>query len=447
MLAVRLSMAAMVAVLVAGLSHAQTVDEIRTQWQSLRRFQSPPVGQWLAVAADDYSGTTSTSPADPEQAEKLSQLAHKAAELGEAALAIRLATEAVDADPNCESARLALGYERYEDRWLTAYGVRMAKRGQVWNADYGWIEPEDLARYQAGERPMRRRWVSAEVDAEAHREIEEGWQIRTDHFVVTTNHSLEAGTHLAAKLEQLYQVWLQLFADFAIDNSELLDRFEKHRVPGVRSRPFQVVFHRDRDQYNRQLLRRQPLIGKTIGIYFDHQREAHFFHSTEFSIDSTLLHESVHQLFQESDSARRDPGTKHNFWAIEGVACWFETLAPVAAEQGERLFTIGTPTAGRLPGARLRLVEQGYHVSLAELVSLGKNDLQQRSDLAPLYGEATALAAFCLQTPPRHRSFVEYLQQVYAGKDDSTTLAELMGASYPELDAEFQQFVRQLPAE
>ena len=435
------------ALMVATVLHAQSVDEIRSQWQPLRRFQSPPIGQWLAVAADDYSGTETTQPADAERAAKLSELAHQAAEQGEAALAIRLATEAVDADPDCESARLVLGYEKVDGRWLTAYGVRMAKRGLVWNSTYGWIEPEDLPRYEAGERPLRRRWVSMEVDAEAHREITEGWQVRTDHFNVTTNHSLEAGVQLAAKLEQLYQVWLQLFADFAIDQGELTDRFEKHRVPGVRSRPFQVVFHRDRDQYNQQLRSRQPMIDKTIGIYFDQQREAHFFYTQEFSIDETLFHESVHQLFQESDRARRDPGLRSDFWVLEGVACWFETLAPAAAEQGQRIMTIGTPGAGRLPAARRRALAEGYYIPLAELTTMGKNDLQGRTDLVPLYSQATGLASYWLQTPDRQRVLVEYLRQVYAGKAKPATLAELAGQAYPEIDGEYHQFLRQMPAE
>jgi hypothetical protein len=429
----------------ASAAHAKTVEEIRTEWESLRSYDTLDCGQFVLVAPDDYTGTESTKPAEPERAAKLSALAHEAAKLGEAALAIRLATEAVAADPNCEPARLALGYEKHDGRWLTAYGVRMAKRGLVWNSKYGWIDPADVSRYDAGERRRNRRWVSEEIDGAEHADIAKGWTVRTDHFNVTTNHGLEAGVALAGKLEQLYQLWLSLFADFAIDDGELRDRFERHRVPGVRSRPFQVVYHQSQDAYNKHLVSRQPRIAETIGIYFDHQREAHFFFSEEFETDPTLFHESVHQLFQESGTARRDPGLRDNFWAIEGVATMFESLTEQRSDEGDVYYTIGTPEAGRLPAARRRLLDEGYRVPLADLVTLGKTDLQTRPDLAPLYGQMAALATWWMQTPERQQEFVEYLAKVYAGDAEPATLAALSGKTYAALDAEFREFLEQLP--
>ncbi len=394
-----LSVLPFLACLIARATYAQSVDEIRAEWQALRLHPPLEFGEVLRVAADDYTGATANRPPDGGRAAKLADLARQAAELGAAALALRIATEAVDADPDCEPARLALGYEKHDGRWLTPYGVRMAKRGLEWNATYGWIDPEDLARYEAGERRHRRRWISAELDARQHATIADGWQVRTDHFNVTTDHSLEAGVRLASKLEQLYQVWHQLFADFAIDDYELGNRFENHRVPGVRSRPFQVLYHRSRDGYSQALASRQPRIAETIGIYFDHQRKAHFFYSEDTTTESTLFHESVHQLFQESGPSRRDPGIQNNFWAIEGVACWFESLVRHTSEQGDVFFTIGTPTAGRLPAARQRLLVDGYRVPLAELVGLGKFDLQGRGDLGQLYSQMAGLATYLMAEP------------------------------------------------
>lgn len=432
--------------LTAHESVAQSADEIRAEWRSLRSYDAPAAGQFVLLAPDDYTGNIA-APADAERASKLSHLAQQAANIGQAALAIKLATEAVAADPACVPARKALGYEHYEGRWLTAYGLRMAKRGLQWNANYGWIDQADIKRYELGERQHRSRWVSAQVDAQQHATIDRGWQIRTDHFLVTTNHSLQAGVQLAAKLEQLYQVWLQLFADFNIDKNELRDRFKLHRVSGVRSRPFQVVYYSNRDEYNQALLSRQPRIAETIGIYFDHQREAHFFFTDEYSTNATLFHESVHQLFNESKQARRDPGLHSNFWAIEGVATWFESLTRHDDSQGRCFYTIGTPEAGRLPDARRSLLEQGYRIPLAELVTLGKTDLQSRSDLAPLYSQAAGLSAFLMSNNERQARFVEYLRQIYATQAEPATLSTLCGKPYAELDAEYRQFLENLPAE
>lgn len=424
---------------------AQSVDDIRAEWRGLQRFESEGGGQLIRIAADDYTaGAVSTRLADPERAAKLAKLAYKAADIGEAALAIRLATEAVDADPDCEPARLALGYEELNGRWVTPYGARMAKRGLKWNATYGWIDPNDLERYQAGERRYRRRWISRELDAKHHATIENGWQVRTDHFNVTTNHSLEAGVELAAKLERLYQIWHQLFADFSIDDGELRDRFDHHRVPGVRSRPFQVIYHRSQDEYNRALVRRQPRIAETIGIYFDHQREAHFFYSGDIETDATLYHESVHQLFQESDRARRDPGMENNFWAIEGIACWFESLQSHEESDGEVFYSLGTSTAGRLPAARQRLLVDGYRVPLADLVTFGKPDLQSRSDLGPLYSQMAGLASYLMADDQRAAAMIAYLEQIYTDKAEPSTLAEITGRTYADLDDGYREYLQQL---
>jgi len=42
-------------------------------------------------------------------------------------------------------------------------------------------------------------------------------------------------------------------------------------------------------------------------------------------------------------------------------------------------------------------------------------------------------------------AFVRYLQAVYAGHDSASTLAELTGSSYSELDAAYRRFIESLP--
>lgn len=428
---------------------ADSLEAIHRQWQQLRDAGdiAPAFGELVFIAPDAYSakGATAGLPSSAAQrttTQQLFELAERAAQLGEAALALRLATEAVHADPACEPARRALGYERHDGQWLTPYQLRMAKRGEVWHGKYGWIAPDDLPQYEEGRRKHRGRWITSDVDARLHSDIRQGWQVRTDHFNVTTNHSLEAAAGLAAQLEQLYQVWQQLFADFHLDDRKLRDRFAQGRVPGVRARPFQVVFHRSRDEYNAALRSRQPRIAETIGIYFDHQREAHFFAADDGIDRPTLYHEAVHQLFFESVRATRDPGRDDNFWAIEGVALWFESLRRHETERGLH-FTIGEPDAGRLPAARQRRLVDGYRVPLAELVAFGKRDFQERTDLAPLYSQAAGLGHFFVQTPEFRPAFVAYLGQIYAGRAEPATLAELTGRDYAELDTQYEAFLRE----
>jgi hypothetical protein len=221
--------------------------------------------------------------------------------------------------------------------------------------------------------------------------------------------------------------------------------FAKERRPRRQVRPFRVYYHRTKDEYVAALRHRQPRIAETLGIYFDTHREAHFFAGPQ-DYAATLYHEAVHQLFQESRNAARQVGGTHNFWVIEGAATYFETLTEHSDPHAGLYFTVGVATAGRLPAAGERL-KDGFYVPLAELTRFGKDDVQRHPDIAKLYSQATGLTAFLMhsQNGRFREPLVDYLNAVYAGRDDHESLTETTGRSYSELDAEYRRFMESLP--
>ena len=110
-----------------------------------------------------------------------------------------------------------------------------------------------------------------------------------------------------------------------------------------------------------------------------------------------IIHEAVHQLFQESRSAARRLGRSHNFWILEGIATYFETLTEHGGPEVGRYYTVGQTSAGRLPSARRRLMDDGFYLPLGRFVRLGKSDLQRHADIAKLYSQGAVLAAFLMQ--------------------------------------------------
>jgi hypothetical protein len=381
-------------------------------------------------------------------------------------LAFQWVTEAVRENPAHAEGRRVLGYERHDGRWLTAYGVKMFAAGKVWDAERGWIAVKD-AKSSAAEYTINPR-----ADAARHTDIKNGWQVRTDHFLVTTNHSLAAGAELAARLERLYQIWRQLFAGFYYSEKEVRGLFAGERIARTQMRPFRVFYYRNREEFVEALRRRQPRIAETLGIYFDNIREAHFFAtesmdaaaggSLEASSNSsssssavgatggppvaTLYHEAVHQLFQESKPTARRIGAMANFWVVEGVANYFETLTEHVDPRAGLYYTIGEATAGRLPAARQRL-RDGFYIPLAELTELNQDEVQRHPEIAKLYSESTGLAAFLVDGENgRYREpLVRYLQAVYAGRDSAATLSEVTETSTTELDAQYRPFMESLP--
>jgi hypothetical protein len=391
------------------------------------RAQAPQLGSLLFVPSDIYNAGDAAPPTiDAAAAENAFAQAKQAVAEGRVSDAFRHASAAVTLDPNHADARRLLGYQRVGDHWAGGHAQQMLKAGQQWSREFGWVRTRDLPNYERGLRPTGGRWVSPEQDAQLHARIERGWAIRTDHFLVT-----------------LFQLWRQLFGEFAATAEELQVRLDGKETAGYLRKPMRVVYYRSREEYNDALQRIQPQIDVTLGIYLDLQRQSHFFAGPEQD-PGTIAHEAVHQFFYES-AARptRRLATVANMWAVEGVACYFESLAP----KGTNAFTIGAADAGRLQAARHRRMVDNYYVPLAELAALGVTEMQERPDLPRLYSQSAGLASFFIDgANGRYRpAFRELLAAIYAGRDEASTLQTTAGVPLEQLDREYGEFMKGLP--
>jgi hypothetical protein len=446
-------------------AHRNLVDQYTVK---TGRPADPAHGELLFVVANQYcpvpGKSGELSPVDRRYVTELFALAQRAAESGHTSVALQWATEVVYCDPNHAAARRILGYEQHAGQWLTPFALKMADRKKAWHPQFGWIGVRDFSRYERGQRRVGNQWVTAEVDARRHQTIETGWRIRTDHFLVTTNHSLEAGAELATRLEGLHQVWRQLFAAFYLSKREVRQLFAGNRNPPQRSKPFHVIYYRDHQQYVEALRQRQSQIGKTLGIYFDNLGEAHFYagqnngssqasrgqpsplQSLPDHALATLYHEAVHQLFHESRKAAQHVGQVANFWVIEGVATYFESLAQHVDSSAHPYYTIGTATAGRLPAAVERAVRDQFYLPLADLTRFGTLDLQRNPDIHQLYSQSAGLVTFLMHAREGayREPFVQYLLDVYAGRDNGASLAESTGQTSAELDRQYLEFLQSM---
>ncbi len=373
-----------------------------------------------------------------DQADALFDLARRAMRAKRASLAFDLALAAIRENPDHEAIRRLLGYQEHLGQWHTLYEIGRLRAGQVWHERFGWIPKSYVDRYEQGQRYCRGRWISAEEDARLHGDIRSGWDIRTEHYIIRTNHSLEAGVELGRKLEELYDVWRQLFVRFYADEAQVAALFAGGRRsrPAAR-RPHSVVYFRDREDYVRGLRAGFPNIELSIGVYADKMRRAYFHAGDEYE-RRTLLHEATHQLFHESRPVPPSVGRERNFWIVEGVAVYMETLR---RENG--YYVLGGFEDDRMVAARERLLNDNFYVPLAELTTYGMERLQGHERRATLYSQASGLTHFLVHYDHgRYRdALVAYLSAVYSGRDTPGTLAQLAGTSYSELDRQYRQFM------
>ena len=269
------------------------------------------------------------------------------------------------------------------------------------------------------------------------KKVPSGWEVETEHFEITTTDTQEAARATGERLEELHLVWRQLFADYWFTQAELERRFN-----GAASRMIEpnhkVLLFADKQQYVDYLKRDEPGIAVSLGYYAERPRTAYFYNDP--GTVTTQFHEATHQLFHERQRRGKSAGIDDNFWVVEGIATYMESL-----QQGDGYYVAGGPGAYRLQFARYRALTEQFYIPLREFVAMGRAETQAAGDNLPrIYSQAAGLAHFFMDAADGkyRQAFVEYLDAVYRDKADATTLERLTGQRYEELDRQYLKFLR-----
>ena len=243
---------------------------------------------------------------------------------------------------------------------------------------------------------------------------------------------------LGVKLERLYRIWQQLFIRYYASESDVVacSTAAPGRGPAC-CRRHSIVYFRDREEYNRPLRPTVPNIGISAGVYAGPDA-AGVLLRRQGGDDRTLYHEATHQLFHESRPVSPEVVRKENFWIIEGIAMFMESL-----RREDGYCVLGGFDDERMHAARYRLLHDKFYVPLDELISYGMEKLQNDPRIGTLYSQAAGLTHFLVfYDGGRYRdALVSYLAAVYSGRDDHDTLAKLTGQDYGELDKQYRGFI------
>jgi len=353
-------------------------------------------------------------------------------------------------DPDHERARTALGWTRRGAAWVWPEAARRLDKGEEFDAAFGWLPAARMARYRAGDRYDRGRWLTAaDDDARTDLAVDKGRKFDTDHWEILATAPLPAAAAVAAVLEETFLVWRQVFGACGVEPADLEKRL-RGRGRLLPRTPFAAVLCANRDQYVTELTKLEPTIGRTDGLYWPPTQTAWFFAAPAAAAGDaspqprTVHHEATHQLFAESSLTTKKlaaaAGERCGFWAIEAAACYMESIRP--APFG---WTVGGRDAGRVPAARERLLEDAFYVPLEELTALGRAAFQADARLPQLYSQIAGLADFFMngQRGRYREAFVEYLARVYAGTADPETLSRLCRQKYADLDAAYRRHLSQ----
>lgn len=398
------------------------------------------------LPADERHWRTQLRFQEQEYAKELYLLSRRVLGAGYVGFSYDLVREVALHDPDHVSARKILGYVRSGDEWVSPFEASMIRAKKQWHEQFGWLPYDHVERYAAGERFYKNRWISAAKEAELRRDFSNAWEVRTDHYLVKTNHSLEQGVELAKKLENFHDVFFHLMAGFFNTPDQMRQLFAGQNGTSAPSRPNVVHFYRTRDEYMQALRKEtnQP-IEITRGIYFPRNGIAFFYYDPDSDADGTLYHEATHQLLSGSRPQTGEIGMKGDFWLIEGIACYMESFH----RDGDS-FSVGDPGHDRIRAAQAHLANEQYYVPIREFTRMGMQAFQSAQEIRKNYSQAAALTHFFLHYDNgRYRdALIEYLSQIYspvkAIRESPDSLEELTGVDAPDLDAQYRLYIKGL---
>ena len=332
------------------------------------------------VSGDERYWQTQLRHLEIEYAKDLYGQSRGALHQGFPGYAYNLVREAALHDPDHPQVRKILGFVRLGGEWVTPFAFSQVKtKGNVWHEEFGWLPRSQIERYMAGERNFKGRWISAEKEKELRRDFNSAWEIRTDHYLIKTNVSLERGVEMGKALEDFYGVFHETFAGFFHTPEQLQKLFDGTSKSMRADKPYTVHFYRTREEYLERLRKFFPSIDQTNGVYMTHDRVAHFYYDPANDHDGTLFHEATHQLFFESHHSNRTISERNHFWirflwvtrAIFalwglGLICWKKNIMSLCENFRGMVWSSfrGPPNSPRTTLRRL-----GWHVSSCNMTT------------------------------------------------------------------------------
>ena len=445
----------------------QAVAETRRLQEQLLHLESLPEPaaavqpELPEPVTDEQSWQSQLRTAQKDSAGELYTLARSSLRAGFPSLAFAIIGDVVRLDPDHKFARGVLGYQLFMDperrdevgyagEWVSVFEkqMRSGRTPMVQHPQFGWIPTANVARYEQGLRPWKGDWISAEREAEFRRDFRNSWEIESEHFLVKTNVSLEAGLELSRQLETFHGWLQQNFAAFFDTPQSLQERFEKavRTSSARRSKPLEVHYFASREEYQKRVQGKVPPGLETNGLYWQPDRTCYFYLKQTGQDFTTLFHEATHQILDvHTSDARRVAARmrglqrrqqpqewvlceRANFWLIEGIDCYFESF--VVDSEGN--VSLGDPECVRFDTARQRMLDPAYlfYMPAKEFFALGKDEFQTHPQISPLYTQSSGFAHFLMH----------YQDGLY--RDD---LIQLLAAVYrpdaerPESDPDFSQ--------
>lgn len=443
----------------------------------LSNMVRPPID--ASLPPDEQHWQTEFRRIRTQRSSELYTLSLSALKAGFPSLAFAMIGDVLQVNPDHEWARRIQGRELFRDpqrdqepgyagEWVSAFEkqMRSGNKPHVNHPDFGWIPVSSVAKYEAGQRPWKSSWISASKENLLRQDFQNAWEVRSEHFLVKTNVSLEAGIVMSRNLETYYNWLHENFAAFFETPRSLQEQFENRtRRTRTQKQPMEVQYFATREEYERRLRGKLPPNQVTEGVYWNDDQISYFFVNPERRGFSTLYHEATHQILDMATrtdrvnaaraKARRlnqrsidgtAPGRDSNFWLVEGLATYLESFEIVDGR-----VSVGRPDFIRFENARQRLIDPERHFFLPtkSFCAMGQQQFMSDPNLSPLYSQAAGFTHFLMHYEDGlyRDDLISLLSAVYRPDPKATeepSLARIARVPFTEFDHQYRSHMENL---
>ncbi|MCE9584352.1 MAG: tetratricopeptide repeat protein, partial [Planctomycetes bacterium] len=324
---------------------------------------------------------------------------------GDAAGARTAWLRALDYDPEFAEAHTQLGEVRVE--------------GQ------GWFPKAEAEKRAAGLLPFAGKWLPAAEVALKRRKWGDAWEVSGKHFVVKSNHSLEAAQRVLGWAEDMYTVLLR----------ETAPVFS----PPADVKPFAVFLFATKEEFDAHVRDSHAggVSAGAIGFYSNEDRAAHFWYRDDEGVSplSTIVHhECLHQVLDAWIPWKNAPTLCPHFWIYEGLARWFESV-----ENRDGKLLVADPKFAPFQVARGR-VEKGTAIPLEKLVMF------EQADMDTHYDQAAGVTLFFMNAGQGayREKFLRYCAIVLGGEARADSFEKAFGEKPEEFETAWREYLRGL---
>ncbi|OHB77782.1 MAG: hypothetical protein A2Z34_11205 [Planctomycetes bacterium RBG_16_59_8] len=287
-----------------------------------------------------------------------------------------------------------------------------------------------------GEAPLTKTALGTD---EAGDRWPKAYQWESARYVLRTDVPEREGEELIRSLDRLQSAFFEEFAEIIPE-----ERLEEKLV---------VYFYGDHKRFESSIKKVHPGMELSDGFVNTGDNIAHLFRietklkGAVVPDRESMFHECTHQLMNTLLGGERDSAGRPHFWAVEGIACLFESL-----DIDNDTHTIGK----RLPG-RFRVVEQAAarlkKIRLADFLQMTQKEMLSASGdpKAPetnyIYASLLSYYLCAVGDGKYKRSFLTYVREIYRGKAKSSTFDETIGLEVEGLETDLRQFIDRIGKE